>query len=128
MSPLVVAGPGGGHGGPRPLPPPPPLFLNQTVCIQGQNFNNFENDRMNLSVSKAKLTGYVCVVGNLLLFNSRFRFSNLPSDPKSYRAFRGVNGPQEPVFGPEGKFFKLKPVKHDRVSNLNIKISLQSMK
>ena len=52
---------------------------------------------MNLSVSEAKLTGYVCVVGNVLLFNSRFRFSNLPSDPKSYRAFRGVNGPQEPV-------------------------------
>ena len=126
MPPLVVADPGEGHGGPRPLPPP--LFLNQTVCIQGQNFNNFENDGMNLSVSKAKLTGYVCVVGNVLLFNSRFRFSNLPSDPKSYHAFRGVNEPQEPVFGPEGKFFKLKPVKHDRVSNLNIKISLQSMK
>ena len=125
MPPLVVADPGEGHGGPRPLPP---LFLNQTVCIQGQNFNNFENDGMNLSVSKAKLTGYVCVVGNVLLFNSRFRFSNLPSDPKSYHAFRGVNEPQEPVFGPEGKFFKLKPVKHDRVGNLNIKISLQNMK
>ena len=125
MPPLVVADPGEGHGGPRS---PPPSFLNQTVCIQGQNFNNFENDRMNLPVSEAKFTGYVCVVGNVLLFNSRFRFSNLPSDPKSYRAFRGLNGPQEPVFVSEGKFFKLKPVKHDRGSNLNIKISLQSMK
>ena len=69
MPPLVVADPGEGHGGPRLLPT---LFLNQTACNQGQNFDTFENDKMNLSVSEAKLTGYVWVVGAILLFNSRF--------------------------------------------------------
>ena len=86
--------------------PPPPYFLNQTVCMQGQNFNNFENDRINLSVSESQhswvarrdhtnVTGQFCLGND---FQICLRFSNF--------AFRGMNGPQEPVFGPEGKFFK----------------------
>ena len=86
--------------------PPPPYFLNQTVCMQGQNFNNFENDRINLSVSESQhswvarrdhtnVTGQFCLGND---FQICLRYSNF--------AFRGMNGPQDPVFGPEGKFFK----------------------
>ena len=86
--------------------PPPPYFLNQTVCMQGQSFNNFENDRINLSVSESQHSwvarrDYTNVTGQFCLgndFQICLRFSNF--------AFRGMNGPQEPVFGPEGKFFK----------------------
>ena len=102
------------------------VWLAVLLHIQGQNFSYFENDRMNLSVSKAKLTGYVFVLGTMLLFNSRFCFSNLPSDPKSYRAFRET-GPRS-QFRARRQILKLKPVKHGRGSNLNIKIPLQSMK
>ena len=36
---------------------PEELFYVFRVCIQGQSFNNFENDTMKLSVNEARLTG-----------------------------------------------------------------------
>ena len=86
--------------------PPPTYFLNQTVCMQGQSFNNFENDRINLSVSESQHSWVA----------RRDQIS----------PFEGWTGPRSQFSGPKANF--LKPVKHDRVSNLNIKISLQSMK
>ena len=52
---------------------------------------------MKLSVNEAKLTGFA--PGTVLLFN-RFLFQNLPSGPKSYRAFRET-GPWTGLFKSE---------------------------
>ena len=52
------------------------------VCIQDQSFNTFENETMKLSDNGAKLNGLWARNCN------RFWFQNMPSDPKSYRAFR----------------------------------------
>ena len=62
------------------------------VCINDQSFNNFENDTMKVSVNEAKWTAWelglpVCELGTVLQFNW-FTLQNLPSDPKSYHAFR----------------------------------------
>ena len=67
------------------------------ICIQDLSFNCFENDTMKLSVNEAKLTGFA--PGTVLLFN-RFLFQNLPSGPKSYRAFRET-GPWTGLFKSE---------------------------
>ena len=77
--------------------PKPVLCLH--VCIQDQSFNNFENVIMKLSVNRQNWPA--CEIETVLLFN-RFWFQNLPSDPKSYRAFRET-GPTPEMFGEELK-------------------------
>ena len=63
---------------------PEKLFYVCRVCIQHYSLKNFGNNTMKLSVIEEKLYSKY--------FFNRLRFQNLPSDPKSYRAF-GETGP-----------------------------------
>ena len=55
------------------------------VCIQDQGLDDLKNDQMKLSIDEAKLTGLwarnCAIIQQILIWN-------LPSGPKSYRAFR----------------------------------------
>ena len=61
------------------------VFYVCRVCIQDSSFNNSDNDTMKLSVNEAKLTGLwarnCATITKVLILN-------LPSGPKSFRAFR----------------------------------------
>ena len=63
---------------------PEKLFYVCRVCIQHYSLKKFGNNTMKLSVIEEKLYSKY--------FFNRLRFQNLPSDPKSYRAF-GETGP-----------------------------------
>ena len=61
------------------------VFYVCRVCIQDSSFNNSDNDTMKLSVNEAKLTGLwarnCATITKVLILN-------LPSGPKSFRAFQ----------------------------------------